>query len=1649
MDTPPPHILARKQSERALEQSPNPESEGPDLWATLDETPPGVVMQSAQGETVRAEAPVDPFARGQAETQKTERGLLPPEGGAQAPSAWDDELWTEVVFEPPLITEALPQPALLPEPVAAEVPTPLLSPPPENTHLPKAMPVPEMPAEASEAEALADETASERAEGEIEVEEGLILESTEITAVTTRSEGWSMARPRADRIAALIDMLGREAAAGGGPRRAHILYAMGLVSAHLTEDFALAHHALSRAVEESPDQGAPLWALVELLVERGDHEEAMSLLVRRGGQPGALLRAGGLALSLEEEARATGMWAEGARGTHGAAPALALALLGARDHRQQAAEMLMRNAGGQRLRRLGILESLFALGTGHAQHVERQSHVEHLLEAVQSGPGTSAAVDWVVAHGGDPALVLTAANMGLAQCGPEGHAEVRGRWHARRMWALERMDRLDEALEAGRAAADLLPTDVYLLDRLNALAHRQGAHGLQRQILARLGTVAGAPQGQARAWYERGLIADHQLGLEEEAVDDFQRALTALPGFTPALAALGRLSVQQGRWSEIRARFDEELDLVEARIDQLSDDEAGRAEAHSMRAVASQRAFRVARLCEVELADPQSALAYDRRALRLSPDLDSAFVAVESALEAAEDWRGLVTLYEEALESLEGEAARGELLSRIVKLRALATEDDGATAKRCHQILEQPSTEHQVLVHAAEVFERLGHWPAAVEARWRAFGGEATLSRWVQGLYGACLQEVEGDPAGGAAEAHEMYQALVRAAPSSIMAYDGLIRTAIRLGRVGALTTLPAAELGPLSLMAADALLATERPHAAHELVSDALEGDAEGATAAWLRTVSIMLHMRHGDQQGALAQLEALPPAMHAALSPWVQGVPVASGFTESSGFIADIHAAGQGADTSDHALEALCTGLGASEKSQVVQSLGTPGLKAVAERPLFEIALEAALEAGQVEAAQEAMAARLAHADRQERQALWSKRLFLYEDAGDAEGIIEAAEACLALDPESVSPRLALFRLAQGRGDIVEMVRLGRGLVPVFPAAEGARLLGRLAAEAHTEGLPSATIRPLLAQAVDLDPELEPAWLALQSLMEAEQDWRGLIHLLQRRFDRAEDRTQARRGWLAQMARIYDERLHAPQEALALWSQWLDAHPDDVRGAWEAAQLADRAEAPHEATRWLAKVLGAAEGPLRVQAGRALAERLEASGEIAAARACMRAVLDTDEGAPVADWEHLIRLTAAEGDWPEVQALYGRLYRQCQVPQEQSRRAHALGELAERLQGDHRLAAGWFCRALTHDPSALSSAWRMFEALGALPEEAVPMAPVERAVRGAHELLLSRLWSAPMDAAVMASVVRIRRWTSTRWDGAEPLALAQTVLRWIESAGQGERAPSTFMLPMTPTRLDAEARAGLYPEAMGGPTRALFDALALVLVEVLAPTPPEGLVRLSMTEGGPWSMACRQACDRLDLAGVAPGLFKCGARPRALESTLTPEPALIIGAGRLLNAPGSRERFELARNLEGLRAHLVLLEQVGPQLIAEAAAVVIGALRPDLPWTATVALEGVSPRTIERLEIRAGLLPRRSRRVIQEAIEALDGAPPDFSALAQAARQGADRVAMVTTGDPLVALEAAADGPDLARFLVCGDYTHWRDQAPTAQEHAEEVRA
>ena len=48
MDTPPPHILARKQSERALEQSSTPESEGPDLWATLDETPPGVPMQSAR-----------------------------------------------------------------------------------------------------------------------------------------------------------------------------------------------------------------------------------------------------------------------------------------------------------------------------------------------------------------------------------------------------------------------------------------------------------------------------------------------------------------------------------------------------------------------------------------------------------------------------------------------------------------------------------------------------------------------------------------------------------------------------------------------------------------------------------------------------------------------------------------------------------------------------------------------------------------------------------------------------------------------------------------------------------------------------------------------------------------------------------------------------------------------------------------------------------------------------------------------------------------------------------------------------------------------------------------------------------------------------------------------------------------------------------------------------------------------------------------------------------------------------------------------------------------------------------------------------------------------------------------------------------------
>lgn len=1657
---------------------------GLDTWGVIDETPPGVIL----GERA---APVDPFAASPALEKAAPAELEAPAG----------DLWAGLDFDPPTPTitlppevaaqriEQAPSPRMLaapesaseiasgaPDEVALAIAAEITEVAPERIEGPETVRIEPELDEAGFEEVGLDEPAldevGELADGAIasdvdmadtvaapataapaaiadvepaeiavdfEVEDALILESTPLPQVSsalpkglTQSEGWHTPRPEKDLVGALLSMLGREAGAAGGPRRAHLLYLMGLLSGHLAEDEPLAIHALQQAVELAPESGAALWILVELLISTGRRGEAAALLATHGGRPGACLRAGALSFAEGDVKQALALWGEGARRDRGAPAALALLINGPAAQRGDAAHLLLRHAEGRRLRRLAAVEGYAALGGALEAQMARQALItEHLKGEI--GPAITATVAWEEARGGDPALSLEAATTALACCGPEGHGPLRGRWQARRMWALERMGRLDEALEAGLAAASLLPEDLYLLDRLSALAHRIGEYGLQRQILARIGRRAQTAQGRARAWYERGLIADRHLGLEAEAVEDLQQALAASPEFTPALAALGRLSGDQGRWAEMKGRFDEELSAI---INARDPDEAARS-------AAAHRAFRVARLCEVEIGDRRAAAEYDRQALRLMPELESAFAALEAALIAAGDWRALVSMYEDRLEASEGEAPG--LIVEIARLRCLALGDDAAAARACQRILAAELADPRALSRAGAVYHRLGHWAAAIEARWQAFGEGGEAHRWTQGHLAAALQEVEGDAAVGAAEALEMYRQLLADRPGAVLAADGVIRAALRLSRPGAakavLDDLPSAARGALAVLVADGLLAAGQREDAAAVLSDALDTPAGAPQGLW--GLAAALHHRQGDHQAVRCCLASAPATLAEGLSGWAgsQGASAEAG--EAPPLIRAVAAVGAAMGFQSRPLEPLTAGLDPLTAARIRHRLDQPALDDVSAGPVFHVALERALEAGELDLALEALSDRARIAAPQERRALHTLRLHLCERLEDEAGIAESAEALLALDPDALSPKLARLRCAVAKGDLPEMIRLSEALLGLCEPAEGARLLGRLAAEARRAEHPAAAVQSLLRRAVALDPELIPAWAALAELLEEAEDWRGLADLLRRRLET--EQSEAARITTARLAEILSARLDAPGEALAVWSAWLADHPDDLEGRWAAAALATATGADQQATALMAEIFAAASGELKLRAGRALADALEGVGEIAAARACMRALVDLPDHGPEDD-ERLIRLSAQLGDWADVQALYGRLYARCVDPKEKSRRAHALGELVDRLGGDPRQAAGWFCRALSHDPEALISAWRMFDALTALPPGSVPADRVAGAIHGAHQALVSRLWAEPTELARVQDLTRLCRWMA----GGEisgALVAAQGVSRWLEGVGQGERAPSALKLPLPADPFSEAARRALAPEEIGGPTRILFDALALVLAESLIPAPGADLSRLALDDGGAWAGLIRQITGQLGLGGVTVALFKTGERSRALEPVLAPAPGLLVGAARLLNPPEARARYEVARTLEGLRDHLILLDLVGPQLIAEAAAVLVGALRPELPWTATVALDGVSAEIIERLEIRAGLLPQRSRKVIHEAVDALGERAPDFEALARGARRLADRVALVACGDPVVALEAAADGADLARFLLCGGYELWcRDAEATGAD--EEVR-
>ncbi len=123
-----------------------------------------------------------------------------------------------------------------------------------------------------------------------------------------------------------------------------------------------------------------------------------------------------------------------------------------------------------------------------------------------------------------------------------------------------RLGRVDEAIGAYQEVLTLDPADLRALAALARLHRERGEDERLVEVLRAEAAVRAAPAVRAALLCEVGRRWAHRLGERGHAVEAYEDALRARPGFPAAAQALDRLYAAEGRWDDLAALRREEAD---------------------------------------------------------------------------------------------------------------------------------------------------------------------------------------------------------------------------------------------------------------------------------------------------------------------------------------------------------------------------------------------------------------------------------------------------------------------------------------------------------------------------------------------------------------------------------------------------------------------------------------------------------------------------------------------------------------------------------------------------------------------------------------------------------------------------------------------------------------------------------------------------------------------------------------------------------------------------------------------------------------------------------------------------------------------------------------------------------------------------------
>jgi len=276
------------------------------------------------------------------------------------------------------------------------------------------------------------------------------------------------------------------------------------------------------------------------------------------------------------------------------------------------------------------------------------------------------------------------------------------------------------------------------------------------QVLSRLVEMTSDSAEKMSVYVQMGELAENQLGVPEQAMDYFQKALEFDHGHLGALEALERIFGSRQQWAELLQVLHRKLGVVTEPSEQ------------------TEERLKIADVLEDRLQNPDEAIEIYRQVIGLDAQNLPALKGLERLYTLRERWQDLLGVLEAQFEVVQTEKERISILTRLAGMWEELFVKPEKAAERLEQVVDIDPNHEPSLRSLARMYRQLQRWDDLINTYERHVSATPDRREKVE-LYehiGAVYANEKNDPD----RAIDAYLNLIALDENHVPALDALAR---------------------------------------------------------------------------------------------------------------------------------------------------------------------------------------------------------------------------------------------------------------------------------------------------------------------------------------------------------------------------------------------------------------------------------------------------------------------------------------------------------------------------------------------------------------------------------------------------------------------------------------------------------------------------------------------------------------------------------------------------------------------------------------------------------------------------------------------------------------------------------------------------------